>query len=160
MKKNFSTGREDVHPQNGLNGFILNWCIGGCWFTPAYTFYNWPIQVKGGGRPYCKQNNRCSLLQIAVVSHKYRGFAVDELRVASLSWKKHGGWPARIWFSDDRPAFPRDKRGMKGSESLDSVASVVNVGNFVTRFKLHLATTTDQGAAGPSPASGLPLLLA
>jgi hypothetical protein len=23
-------GREDVHPQNGLNGFILNWCIGGC----------------------------------------------------------------------------------------------------------------------------------
>ncbi len=30
---------------------------------------------------------------------------------------------------------------------------------FVTRFKLHLATTTDQGATGPSPASGLPLLL-
>jgi hypothetical protein len=48
---------------------------------------------------------------------------------------------------------------MKGSKSLDSVPSVVNVGNFVTRFKLHLATTTDQGAAGPSPASGLPLLL-
>jgi hypothetical protein len=31
-------GREDgifVHPQNGFNGLILNWCIGGCWFTPA-----------------------------------------------------------------------------------------------------------------------------
>jgi len=24
-----------VHPQNGLNGLILNWCIGGCCFTPA-----------------------------------------------------------------------------------------------------------------------------
>jgi len=24
-----------VHPQNGLNGLILNWCMGGCWFTPA-----------------------------------------------------------------------------------------------------------------------------
>jgi len=21
--------------QNGFNGLILNWCIGGCWFTPA-----------------------------------------------------------------------------------------------------------------------------
>jgi len=24
-----------VHTQNGLNGLILNWCIGGCCFTPA-----------------------------------------------------------------------------------------------------------------------------
>jgi hypothetical protein len=55
----------------------------------VYTFYDWPIQVKGGGRPYCKQNNRCSLLQIAVVSHKYGECAVDELRAASLPWK-HG----------------------------------------------------------------------
>jgi hypothetical protein len=35
VKKKTPTGREDVHPQNGLNGLILNWCIGGCWFTPA-----------------------------------------------------------------------------------------------------------------------------
>jgi len=31
-------GREDVvlvHPQNGFKSLILNWCIGGCWFTPA-----------------------------------------------------------------------------------------------------------------------------
>jgi hypothetical protein len=35
VKKKTLTGREDVHPQNGLNGLILNWCIGGCWFTPA-----------------------------------------------------------------------------------------------------------------------------
>ncbi len=31
-------GEEDgflVHPQNGLNGLILNWCIDGCWFTPV-----------------------------------------------------------------------------------------------------------------------------
>jgi hypothetical protein len=36
--KNPWVGQEDVflvHPQNGLNGFILNWCTGGCWFTPA-----------------------------------------------------------------------------------------------------------------------------
>jgi hypothetical protein len=24
-----------VHPENGFNGLILNWCIGGCWFTPT-----------------------------------------------------------------------------------------------------------------------------
>ncbi len=24
-----------VHPENGLNGLICNWCIGGYWFTPA-----------------------------------------------------------------------------------------------------------------------------
>jgi hypothetical protein len=35
VKKKISTGREDVHPQNRLNRLILNWCIGGCWFTPA-----------------------------------------------------------------------------------------------------------------------------
>jgi hypothetical protein len=37
-KKNNYAGREDgifVHPENGLNGLIRNWCIGGCWFTPA-----------------------------------------------------------------------------------------------------------------------------
>jgi hypothetical protein len=37
-KKYIYVGREDgifVHPQNSFNGLILNWCIGGCWFTPA-----------------------------------------------------------------------------------------------------------------------------
>ncbi len=36
--KNPWAGEEDVflvHPQNSLNGLILNWCTGGCWFTPA-----------------------------------------------------------------------------------------------------------------------------
>jgi hypothetical protein len=36
--KNPCAGEEDgflVHPQNGLNGLIQNWCTGGCWFTPA-----------------------------------------------------------------------------------------------------------------------------
>jgi hypothetical protein len=36
--KNPWAGEEDVflvHPQIGLNGLILKWCIGGCWFTPA-----------------------------------------------------------------------------------------------------------------------------
>ncbi len=22
-------------PKNSLNGLIVNWCTGGCWFTPA-----------------------------------------------------------------------------------------------------------------------------
>jgi hypothetical protein len=33
-------GEEDVfvvHPQNNLNDLILNWCTGGCWFTPTPT---------------------------------------------------------------------------------------------------------------------------
>jgi hypothetical protein len=37
-EKKSHASREDgifVHPQNGFNGLILNWCIGGCWFTPA-----------------------------------------------------------------------------------------------------------------------------
>jgi hypothetical protein len=37
-EKNIHPGREDgifVHPQNNFNGLILNWCIGGCWFTPG-----------------------------------------------------------------------------------------------------------------------------
>jgi hypothetical protein len=32
-KKKKNPGREDgifVHPKNGLNGLIRNWCIGGC----------------------------------------------------------------------------------------------------------------------------------
>jgi hypothetical protein len=40
-KKKIHAGREDgifVHPQNGFNGLILNWCIGGCWLTPALMF--------------------------------------------------------------------------------------------------------------------------
>jgi hypothetical protein len=38
--KKIYAGREDgifVHPENSLNGLIHNWCIGGCWFTPALT---------------------------------------------------------------------------------------------------------------------------
>jgi hypothetical protein len=38
VKKIISTGKEDVHPQNGLNELILNWCIGGCYFTPTNPF--------------------------------------------------------------------------------------------------------------------------
>jgi hypothetical protein len=37
-KKYIYVGREDgifVHPENGLNGLIRNWCIGGCCFTLA-----------------------------------------------------------------------------------------------------------------------------
>jgi hypothetical protein len=30
VEKENTSGKEDVHPQNGLNGLILNWCIGGC----------------------------------------------------------------------------------------------------------------------------------
>jgi len=43
--KNLWAGKQDVflvHPQNGLNGLILNWCISGCWFTPTpvYLWFN------------------------------------------------------------------------------------------------------------------------
>jgi len=37
-KKKIHADREDgifVHPQNGFKGLFLNWCIGGCWFTPG-----------------------------------------------------------------------------------------------------------------------------
>jgi hypothetical protein len=37
-RKNIYLGSPDVvlvHPQNELNFLILNWCIGGCWFTPT-----------------------------------------------------------------------------------------------------------------------------
>ncbi len=40
-RKNIYLGSPDVvlvHPQNGLNSLILNWCIGGCWFTPAQKY--------------------------------------------------------------------------------------------------------------------------
>jgi hypothetical protein len=33
-----------VHPQNGFNSLILNWCIGGCWFTPAEKMPHWTAQ--------------------------------------------------------------------------------------------------------------------
>jgi hypothetical protein len=32
-----------AHPQNGLNGLILNSCTGGCWFTPAIELKRWTI---------------------------------------------------------------------------------------------------------------------
>jgi hypothetical protein len=46
--KNPYAREEDVffiHPQNGLNGLILNWCTGGCWFTPAQIQAQISIQV-------------------------------------------------------------------------------------------------------------------
>jgi hypothetical protein len=33
--KSLGMGGFLVHPQNGFNGLMLNWCIGDCWFTPA-----------------------------------------------------------------------------------------------------------------------------
>jgi len=44
--KNSWAGEEDVfsvHPQNSSNGLILNWCTGGCWFTPAGKVLFWMI---------------------------------------------------------------------------------------------------------------------
>jgi hypothetical protein len=35
-----------VHPQNGLNNLIRNWCIGGCWFIPAIKKFTHPTLVK------------------------------------------------------------------------------------------------------------------
>jgi len=36
--KNALLGCVWVHPQNSLNSLILNWCTGGCWFTPASVY--------------------------------------------------------------------------------------------------------------------------
>jgi len=61
-------GEEDmflVHPQNNLNGLILNWCIGGCWFPPAREMgildgryhpnpYNASECLKVRGRRHCR----------------------------------------------------------------------------------------------------------
>jgi hypothetical protein len=47
VEKKIHAGKEDgifVHPQNGFNGLILNWCIGGCWFTPGHA----TISIVGG----------------------------------------------------------------------------------------------------------------
>jgi hypothetical protein len=38
LKKINNFGQGDVflvHPENDFNSLILDWCIGGCWFTPA-----------------------------------------------------------------------------------------------------------------------------
>jgi hypothetical protein len=64
-------GREDeifVHPQNGFNGLILNWCIGGCWFTPAgggYLLDAWGVNDRvslgqRGTKVYSFKNNKAS----------------------------------------------------------------------------------------------------
>jgi hypothetical protein len=116
-----------------------------------YTFYDWPMQAMGGGRPYCKT--------ITALYYKSPSSATSIENFLSTGFEQPRleawGWPALIRFSDDLHAFHRGKRRMEWSESPDPVPSVVNVGNYVTRFKLHLAMTTDQDAAGPSPASDL-----
>jgi hypothetical protein len=69
-------GEEDVflvHHQNSLNSLILNWCIDGCWFTPAlnsgvgkyWGFQNSVNQGRQvGGKPI--QNLSVELLDLPV----------------------------------------------------------------------------------------------
>jgi hypothetical protein len=48
-KKYIYVGREDgifIHPENGLNGLIRNWCIGRCWFTPAMSCSVYIVKVQ------------------------------------------------------------------------------------------------------------------
>ncbi len=58
-----------VHHQNSLNGLILNWCIDGCWFTPALNSgvgkywgfqnsVNQGRQVGGGGYRWGETNSK------------------------------------------------------------------------------------------------------
>jgi hypothetical protein len=45
-KETILASKEDVclvHPQNGFNKLILNWCIGGCWFTPIVKSRDMPL---------------------------------------------------------------------------------------------------------------------
>jgi hypothetical protein len=50
VEKKIHAAREDgifVHPQNGFNELILNWCIGGCWFTPGQSTIHWmPVIIQ------------------------------------------------------------------------------------------------------------------
>ncbi len=57
LSKTKYASKEDgifIHPENGLNELIHNWCIGGCWFTPAITVLDTnffpipPIKLKLG----------------------------------------------------------------------------------------------------------------
>jgi hypothetical protein len=61
-------GGEDgifVHPKNGPNGLIRNWCIGGCWFTPAQSKY--PIT----GPELAENQNQPTLLISSILSVKW-----------------------------------------------------------------------------------------
>ncbi len=54
-EKKKHVGREDgifVHLQNGFNGLILNWCIGGGWFIPVEVLEVSTLQLcnLGGGK--------------------------------------------------------------------------------------------------------------
>jgi hypothetical protein len=126
-----------------------------------YTFYDWPMQTKGGGRPYCKTitglyyKTNSSSRNDNLPASTTRGLQQQQEQLLRLEgW----GWPARVRFSDDIHAFQQSKRRMARSESPDSAAfnaaAAVKVGTFLTRFKLYLATTCAQDTVGPaSPAA-------
>jgi hypothetical protein len=62
-KKKIHASREDgifVHLQNDFNGLILNWCIGGCWFTPALLCANSSSKVVGCWREFFGLFPMCS----------------------------------------------------------------------------------------------------
>jgi len=53
--KNPWAGEKDVfmvHPKNGLNGLILNWCTGGYWFIPTVNIF------AGTCRLYAKETRK------------------------------------------------------------------------------------------------------
>jgi hypothetical protein len=80
VKKKSSTGREDVHPQNRLNGLILNWCIGGCWFTPALLEWGVPKRSTPLALKWFKPLPRC----ILHIKHFKSFFFVFEKRLSSI----------------------------------------------------------------------------
>lgn len=100
-----------------------------------HTLYDWPDQSKGGGAPYCK-----TVTSSYYKSTKSSGGCGDQKLV---EW----GWPARVRFSNDL----RDAEVFK-RQNPSASDTVVQVGHYLQRFKLHLASND----AGPAQAPVLP----
>ena len=93
--------------------------------SKVFTLYEWPEQASGGGQPYCKT-------QTSIYYSK------DENDVLKLeSW----GWPALVGY----------RKALATLRSKHPRAPPLKVGEFVTKFKLQLASHGDGLSAEALP---------
>ena len=93
--------------------------------SKVFTFYEWPEQASGGGQPYCKT-------QTSIYYSK------DDNDVLKLeSW----GWPALVGY----------RKALTTLRSKHVRAPPLKVGEFVTKFKLQLASYGDGLSAEALP---------
>lgn len=85
--------------------------------SKVFTFYEWPEQASGGGQPYCK--TQTSLY-----------YSKDDNNIKLESW----GWPALVEY----------RKALSTLRSKHLRAPPLKVGEFVTKFKLKLASHGDQ----------------